>query len=461
MKNPFVIYKEQISTMLKLAYPIVLGQLSVVLMGVADTVMVGDLGDDFLASANQANNIFFMACGLTFGVLFAISTLVSIKVGQGKASDGFITYRAGLVIAMILFVAQFSVMQLLVHNFHWLNQKGRVNELAPGFLNIISFSIFPLLINVVTRQFTDGLGHTKIAVVISTGGLLLNVLLNYLWIYGHWGFEAMGLNGAAYATLVSRIIMALSGLWYIRYSRFMRKYVPEKMPGWNKIKVELPQIWKLGVPVALQTFAEWACFGLSGVMIGWFDAKQLAAHAVALNVASVAYMVVSGIAMAGAILVGNAYGEEDRVKIRHTAHVVFLVIAVFEVVNMVIFIVFNQQIAGLYKLSDGVMPIILPLFLLAAAFQVADGIQAGAMNMLRGVKDVNWSSGLSILSYWVVSLPLSYILGVTMGWEVYGVWLGFTIGLFVAAILGTWRFYHHIGVMKFDNTDTGIPVVAH
>jgi len=125
MKNPFVVYKEQISTMLKLAYPIVLGQLSVVLMGVADTVMVGDLGDDFLASANQANNIFFMACGLTFGVLFAISTLVSIKVGQGKASDGFITYRAGLVIAVILFIAQFSVMQLLVHNFHWLNQKGR------------------------------------------------------------------------------------------------------------------------------------------------------------------------------------------------------------------------------------------------------------------------------------------------------------------------------------------------
>jgi MATE family multidrug resistance protein len=128
---------------------------------------------------------------------------------------------------------------------------------------------------------------------------------------------------------------------------------------------------------------------------------------------------------------------------------------------MVIFVVFNQQIAGLYKLSDGVMPIILPLFLLAAAFQVADGIQAGAMNMLRGVKDVNWSSGLSILSYWVISLPLSYVLGVSMGWEVYGVWLGFTIGLFVAAILGTWRFYHHIRIMKFDNSDTGIPMVAH
>jgi MATE family multidrug resistance protein len=241
----------------------------------------------------------------------------------------------------------------------------------------------------------------------------------------------------------------------------MRKYVPTTMPSWKQISTELPQIWKLGIPVALQTFAEWACFGLSGVMIGWFDSKQLAAHAVALNVASVAYMIVSGIAMAGAILVGNAYGEEDRVKIRHTAHAVFLVIAVFEVVNMVIFVVFNQQIAGLYKLSDGVMPIILPLFLLAAAFQVADGIQAGAMNMLRGVKDVNWSSGLSILSYWVISLPLSYVLGVSMGWEVYGVWLGFTIGLFVAAILGTWRFYHHIRIMKFDNSDTGIPMVAH
>ncbi|MBM3938393.1 MAG: MATE family efflux transporter, partial [Sphingomonadales bacterium] len=201
---------------------------------------------------------------------------------------------------------------------------------------------------------------------------------------------------------------------------------------------------------ALQTFAEWACFGLSGVMVGWYGSRQLAAHAVALNVASVTYMVVSGIAMAGAIIVGNNYGEKNRHQIRHAAHAVLLIIGVFEVINALAFVFGNQAIASLYDVKPEVMPTILPLFILAAVFQLADGIQAGAMNMLRGIKDVNWSSGLSILSYWVISLPLSYALGVWQNWQVYGIWIGFTVGLFVAAGLGVWRFYSHLRVLTFE-----------
>jgi multidrug resistance protein, MATE family len=450
MQNPFSVYKVQIAETLKLAYPIILGQLGIILMGVADTLMVGPLGSEVLASANQANNLFFMVSGLTFGVLFSISTLVSIKVGQKRSADGFITYRAGLAVAGILFVFQYLVLQVFVYNFHWLGQDAAVTRMAPGLLNILSWSILPLLINVVTRQFTDGLGHTKIAMLITLGGLGLNVLLCWIFIYGHWGFEPMGLEGAGYATLVARIAMALVGLWYVRYSAFMHKYVPSIMPNWDKIKEEMPHIWKLGLPVALQTFAEWACFGLSGVMVGWYGSKQLAAHAVALNVASVTYMVVSGIAMAGAIIVGNYYGEKNRKQIRHAAHAVLLVIGVFEVVNALAFVFGNQAIASLYDVKEDVMPTILPLFILAAVFQLADGIQAGAMNMLRGIKDVNWSSGLSILSYWVISLPLSYALGVWQNWQVYGIWIGFTVGLFVAAGLGVWRFYSHLKVLNFE-----------
>ena len=425
MQNPFKTYKVQIQQTLKLAYPIILGQLGIVLMGVADMLMVGPLGSEELASVNQANNLFFMISGLTFGVLFSVSTLVSIKVGQKRAADGFITYRAGLVAALILFAFQFVILQVFVHNF-----------------------------NVVTRQFTDGLGHTKIAMLITLGGLALNVFLCYVLIYGHFGVTALGLNGAAYATLISRIVMALVGLWYVRYSTFMREYVPKAMPGWSKIKIELPSIWKIGLPIALQTFAEWACFGLSGVMVGWYGAKQLAAHAVALSFASISYMVVSGIAMAGAIIVGNKYGEKNRDQIRHAAHAIFLIIGVFEIGTALLFIFGNQWIAQLYEVKADVMPTILPLFILAAIFQLADGIQAGAMNMLRGIKDVNWSSGLSILSYWVISLPLSYLLGVWQDWQVYGIWIGFTVGLFVAALLGVSRFYNHLRVLEFeDETD--------
>lgn len=454
MQNSFIQYKSQIGATLTLAYPIIFGQLGIVMMGVADTLMVGPLGSDVLASASQANNLFFMISALTFGVLFSLSTLVSIKVGQQKAAEGFITYRAGLLVSLLLFVFQFLLLQLFVGNFHWLNQDDVVTRLAPPYLNILSWSILPLLINVTTRQFTDGLGHTKVAMFITLGGLLLNIFLNYLMIYGHWGFTAMGLNGAAYATLIARIIMALVGLWYVRYAKFMSHYVPVTMPGWNVVKKEIPKIWKLGLPVALQTFAEWACFGLSGVMVGWFGAKQLAAHAVALNVASVTYMIVSGIAMAGAIIIGNAYGNKNRTQIRHAAHAVFLVIAVFEIANALVFVFGNKAIASLYDINPDVMTTILPLFILAAIFQLADGVQAGAMNMLRGIKDVNWSSGLAVISYWVISLPLSYALGVWQNWKVYGIWIGFTVGLFVAALLGVWRFYSHLRTLVFEDENT-------
>lgn len=291
-----------------------MGQLGVVLMGVADTLMVGRLGKDVLAAANQANNIFFMVSGLTFGIMFAVSTLVSIKAGEGNETDTFTTYRAGQWVALLLFIAQFIILELIVSNFELLGQQGRVNELTPGFLRILNFSVLPLLISLASRQYTDGLGHTKVAMSITFGGLALNIFLNYLLIYGNWGFPSMGMNGAAWATLIARICMALTGIWYVRYSGFLAKYRPAAMPTWKEIQQETRKIWKIGLPVGLQTFAEWACFSISGIMVGWLGSTQLAAHAVALNVASVAYMVVSGFAMAGGILMGNAFGAQEGKK---------------------------------------------------------------------------------------------------------------------------------------------------
>lgn len=437
-------YRPEISEILKLSYPIILGQLGITLMGVADTIMVGGLGKEALAGVNQANNIFFMLSGLTFGILFAVSTLVSIKVGEGNPNKGFITYRAGLLVSVILFVFQLIILGVLISNFHWLKQTDAVNEIAPRFLKIVAWSILPMLIFLTSRQFTDGLGHTKVSMFITIGGLLLNVLLNWLFIYGNWGCPNLGYEGAAWATLISRIAMAMAGLWYIRYSKLMSQYLPKVMPKLKEIWAESFAIWKIGFPLGLQTFAEWACFAFSGVMVGWYGEAQLAAHAMALSAASFTYMVASGIAMAGSIMAGNGYGEHNPLKIRRVAHVTFFLLGVFEILNAGGFILFNEQIAHLYKAESDVMPFVLPLFFLAALFQLSDGIQAGAMGLLRGIKDVVWASIISIISYWLVSLPLSYYLGEVLGQEVYGIWTGFTIGLFIASILGVWRFYRRV-----------------
>ena len=269
-------------------------------------------------------------------------------------------------------------------------------------------------------------------------------------IYGHLGFPKWGLEGAAYATLIARLVMAATALLYVRYSRQMRQYRPEKNPSLSEVVGELPEIWRIGLPIALQTFAEWACFSISGIMVGWLGATRLAAHAVALNVASVSYMIVSGFAIAGSILVSNAFGEESKVKIKRSANAALWVILVAESIFALTFVLFSRPIAILYGVSADVQIYVLPLLLMAAVFQLADGIQAGAMNILRGIKDVNFASGISVLSYWIISLPLSYFLGIAMEGDIYGIWLGFTIGLFVAAIFGVSRFYLRHQTLNFE-----------
>lgn len=442
-------YRTYVKDIFLLSYPIILGQLGLVLMGVADTIMVGRLGKDALAGVNQANSLFFMTSGLTFGVLFAVSTLVSIKVGEKNSAGGFIIYRAGLLVSVILFLFQFGVLSFLTENFSWLQQTEAVNQISPEYLRIVNWSILPMLVFLVARQFTDGLGHTKISMVLTLAGLVLNVLLNWVLIYGVGSIPAMGYEGAAWATLISRVAMMFAALWYVRYSDFMKTYVPKVMPKWKDVWSETPGIWKMGIPIALQTFAEWACFSVSGIMVGWYGEMQVAAHAVALNAASVTYMVASGIGMAGSILVGNGYGEQDRIKIRKVAHATFWLMLIFELINALIFILFNKEIAALYGVESDVLPLILPLFLLAAVFQVSDGIQAAAMSLLRGIKDVNMASIISVFSYWVVSMPLSYYLGEILQQQVYGVWTGFTVGLIVASILGVYRFYQKSSKLAF------------
>ena len=444
------LYAEHIKPMLALAWPIILGQLGMILMGVADTLMVGRLGSAALASANQANNLFFMVCGLTFGVLFSVSTLVSIKIGAGKMKEVFMTYRAGLWVSAILALVQTVILQLAVHRFDWFGQSQEVNALTPSYLSILTWSIYPMLLYVTMKQFTDGLGFTRLSMYITFGGLGANVLLNYAFIYGHWGIPAMGLDGAGYATFLSRLLMLGASWWLIRKHSALQPYRPDQAAPWRDVWAETRQIWTIGLPLALQTFAEWACFGISGIMVGWLGKHPHAAHTVALNVASFTFMVASGFAIAGSIVAGNAYGEQNREKLRKTGHAVLLVLALFEVVNAVAFVVFARPLARLYSVEEPVMPYILPLLMLAAIFQLADGIQAGGMNLLRGIKDVRWSGAISVLSYWVVSLPLSYGLGIYLDWGVSGIWLGFTVGLFVAALLSVRRFYLQLNRLTFE-----------
>ncbi len=437
---------------LTLATPIIFGQLGIMLTGIADTVMVGRLGNHVLAAANQANNAFFLVISFAMGMLFSISTLVSIKHGEGRPRTAFITYRAGLILSCILFFMVFVIMEAITRNFHWLQQVPEVTAIAPEFLRILNYSSLPMLVFIAARQYTDGLSFTRVSMWMTIGGLAVNIFLNWVLIYGNLGAPALGLNGAGYATLIARTAMALGLFIFIWKSRKLRPFRPAHSPTWKEITDEFIELLKIGLPVGFQFFAEVACFSISGLMVGGISTMQAAAHGIALNVASLTYMAISGLAQAGGILAGNAFGEHNVQKLRETGKVILGLTVVFQLFFALCFILFARSIAAAYGLTGHTVDVAVSLLMLAAVFQLADGVQVVAMNLLRGIKDVQIASGIAIFAYWCISLPLGYFLGIVMHGDAAGVWWGFTTGLFVAAAFATARFFYMLNKLQFKKT---------
>jgi MATE family multidrug resistance protein len=437
----FRIYRREMKQALQLAYPIILGQVGIMLMGVADTVMVGSLGRDVLAASVAANNIFWLVYFLGMGILFAISPLVAIYCGEGRAAKGYLSYRAGVWVTCVLSVALFALLEGIISNIGWLRQSKEVEPLAADFLRILNYSGLPMLLFVSSRQFTDGLGFTKVAMYITGAGLLLNVLLNWVLIYGNLGFAPMGLNGAAYATLVSRVLMALAAMLYIRFAPAMKTYHPEQRFSSNEIREEAGRVFEVGLPIGLQFFAEVACFAFSGIMAGWVNATHQSAHGIALNLASLTYMAASGLSAAGSIMAGNAYGEKNRRKVRRAGNAVLAMVLLYMFCTALIFLIFRKPLSVAYTDDVQVVSVASGLLIYAALFQLADGVQAVSLGLLRGIKDVRTPSVALVVCYWLIGLPLGWWLGFGAGMETEGIWIGFTAGLFLTAIFASSRFY--------------------
>lgn len=432
-----------------LAVPIMFSQLGVVLMGVADTVMVGWLGEDELAGINQGNNIFFMLNGITIGIILGVNTLVSIKVGESKRHKCLTTFIGSVFVSVIVFVIELIIINLLIDNFSLLRQEGAINTITPQYLAIVIWSILPLLLFTSTRQLTDGLGYTKISLWVNLLGLLMNVFLNGALIYGWFNFPEMGYIGCAWATLYSRILMMLIGFGYLLFSNEVKDVMRAPIPRLEEIKEQIKEIFKIGLPISLETTAEWACLAFCGVMVGWYGSVQMAAHAVAWNAVSVTFMMASGISIAGNILVGFGYGEQNARKIRIAAFTTVSSVILLQTINSIIFLLFHKQIANAYGVQGEAVQIILPLFVFASLFQVFDGLQITLKSLLRGIKDVLWVSIISVFAYWAVTIPIGYILADIYKYRAIGVWIGISIGFIIASLLSSYRMNHSFKRLPF------------
>lgn len=423
--------KEHLRRNIVLAVPVIIGQLGHIMVTVADSVMVGQIGVIPLASATFASTFYHILMLFGIGVSYAITPLVAASDPNDKPKLlNFL--QSGLVLNMSLGIAIVLVSLVLSNFLGYFGQEQAVAEAAGPYLIIISASIFPLLIYQTFRQFSEGQSDTFKPMIVSVVANLLNVGLNYVLIYGHFGFDAMGLNGAGYATFVARIIMFILMIYLLK----------DKCRGfkWSFKFTTIKELLKLGVPSGLQYTFEIGAFATAAIMVGWISAEALAAHNIALNLAAITYMATTGLAAAATIRIGNQMRLRDRKNLRTAGFSAFAMAAIFMAFCGLLFILLRYELAALYIENEEVIATASTLLIIAAAFQISDGLQAVGLGVLRGLTDVKVPTIVTFIAYWLTAIPLGYYLGFTLNLGVNGVWYALCIGLTIAAIFHIWRF---------------------
>ena len=434
------IYRDKIKEALTLAMPIVAGQLGQVLMGFFDTVQIGGLGHEYIAASGFANGIYWMTVLLGMGVLFAVSPLVSEAFGEGHGYKSIGVLKSSLIVSAVLTVVFMLIMWGIIGYLPLLKHSATDNLLATQFLRIVNFSTGGMFFFMAGKQFLDGMGRTKVGMIITIGGLLLNIFLNWVLIYGRLGMPKMGIEGAAIATTTARIAMTIAILFFIWQDKRILELRKEFNKHIGEHLVYVKPILIIGVPAGLQFFWEVAAFNAGQIMSGWISTEAEAAHMIAIGLASITFMILTGISASGTIMIGYSLGAKDRDGMRVAGNTVFLLTVVFELIFATLFFTCHNLLPQLYTDNAGVISIASTMLILAAFFQISDGLQAVAAGALRGMQDVKFPAAIAFVSYWIVMIPSCYILAFPMGMGLSGIWVGFIIGLSLAAVLQLIRF---------------------
>ncbi len=437
-------YRPHIKQSWKLAYPVMLSQLSHVMVGVTDSIMVGHVGATSLAASSLANVIFNLLMLFGIGVSYAITPLVATADGENDPTKVSDVLRHGLFIAFINGLVLIVVVLLCRPLLYYIDQPEEVVQLAIPYLSILAFSLLPLLIFQSCRQFAEGLSNTRIAMIIMLGSVVLNVLLNYILIYGHIGFPALGLNGAGWGSLTSRIMMMFAILGYIYFGKQFSIYRAGLAIGNYSTKL-FKRILNIGIPAGMQFIFEVAAFDFSAIMMGWLGTNALAAHQIAINLATISYMTTSGLASAATIRVSNELGKRDFKKLKDVAYTLILLALAFMTLWAIIFIVGRNVLPTIYIDNVDVISIAAPLIVIAGFFQLSDGVQVVFIGALRGLQDVKMPTVFIFFAYWIIGLPLGYYLGFKAGFGSVGIWYGLLTGLTVTAIAMFIRFRRLLG----------------
>ncbi len=433
--------KEHIRLTIKLAIPISVGQLGHVMMGVVDSMMVGQVGAVSLAAAALVNGLFFLILVLGIGVSMAATPLISMAKGAQKFEDCGKTLNHSLIVnfsfSIILSILTYSASYLIP----LLNQPKEVVAEAIPYMQVLASSVIPFMLFQTYRQFLEGLSIPNPPMIIALSANFLNAFLNWIFIFGQFGIPSMGLFGAGIATTSTRWIMAISlVLFVMKYERIKKYHSKKYFASIDKNLIK--KIISIGLPSGFQYFLEVAAFSFAAVMIGWIGSKNLAAHQIAINMASITYMIILGISAAGTIRVGGFVGENDWKKVRYAGFTSIGISVTIMFCFGVFFVLLNRILPHYYITDLEVINLASQLLIVAALFQIFDGMQASGVGVLRGLADVKVPLIITLLSYWIIGIPVGAFLGFYFGMGAVGIWIGLLIGLALLGITMLYRFHH-------------------
>ena len=432
----------------KLAAPVMLGMLGHTFVSFVDNIMVGQIGTAELAAVSLGNSFIFIAMSVGIGFSTAITPLVAEADSADNFDQAKSTFKHGLflctVLGIVLFLGVFFAKPLM----YLMKQPEEVVELAIPYLDLAAFSLIPLIVFQALKQFSDGMSMTKYPMYATLIANIVNVILNYLLIFGKFGLPELGIVGAAYGTVISRFIM-LAYLWWLLANKERTKVLVTNIKFFVLEKLMLQKLINLGAPSAMQMLFEVAIFTAAIWLSGLLGKNAQAANQIALNLSTMTFMVAMGLSVASMIRVGNQKGLQKFKELRRIAFSIFLLGILLAIFFGTVFFLFHKSLPKIYvdftdatNYADNleVVSIASQLLFAAAIFQISDTIQVVVLGALRGLQDVKIPTIITFISYWVIGFPISYFLGKASMYGSFGIWLGLLAGLSTAAILLYMRF---------------------
>lgn len=427
----------------RIGLPLIGGHVAQFAIGLTDTIMLGWYSVEALASVVLGNTFFFVIFILGSGFAIAVMPLVAEADAEGDQQGLRRVTRMGLWLSVLFGLVMLPLFMISARLLVGLQQEPDVASLAQAYLRIAGLGLLPALLVMVLKSYLAALEHTRVVFWVSLAAVPVNILVNYALIFGNWGFAEMGVRGAAVASIIVQFV-ALGGVVVYALRALPEHALLARIwrPDWDVFA----QVFRLGVPIGLTNLAEVGLFAASSIMMGWLGKVPLAAHGIALQLASLAFMVHLGLSNAATVRAGNALGRKDADHMARGALVAVVLSLLVACVTVALFLSIPEVLLGLFLdpaeiEREAILTIGVGLLTVAALFQVVDGAQVMALGLLRGVQDTRGPMVIAAVSYWGIGVPSAYVLGFIFNWGGQGIWLGLVIGLTAAAVLLMLRFW--------------------